>query len=343
MLIIKHRFHFIIFILISSKYNLLISMDTTICNNKLEFKIPINPDINLVQICSDYIINNNIDFKNSKTIITQDLEEHLNKIKIIKYRKMPKKLEYLFFKISNRCSYRLILKSMHLIDKINRIFKYNAANILLQEISTVDKKLFKINPWQTLMANMLSIIHKNLFKEEFEELFQNTNDKIVNINKLIKEDSIAAVAQIEKELKINYNFALLKRYLNLLNENYKLLEFCNEIDKLEQLKAIIISHENILLAKKNSYLFQTEYAILIRLYYLVKDKAKAEQILDALINIIKNTDANLYMYKEIISICTQMNKKHKIPKEIYNRVKEINILENILFVTNIKETKNRIL
>ncbi len=201
----------------------------------------------LFEISSDYIINNNIGFNNEHTPIPNELKLYLSKIKDIKSRQMPKRIQDMFLNIINEVHWDSISKALLLVDKINESFNYEESNFLLNAIYyAVYKGLFNTNPWVAILIMLSEFTGRDFIKAELEELKNfclSLSYKIDSDEYIILSHSIAPALY---KLGIIPLPDLLKIYDQIIeNASSEKLEY----------KSILLSQEihNVMMSKNHDY------------------------------------------------------------------------------------------
>jgi len=189
MIFIKKQNYILLFAFLMLSNNLSISMvkdDVGEKNteNNSEFKYPdakLHTGQSLVDICCNYIIDNNIQV--DPYTVNINMQERLSIIQQIKNTQMPKSLRYALLNIINDCSFDLISKALRFIDKINNHFDDKEANLILTACLAFGEYSFAINPWAYLFTGFTNIaklylgrpgdVNKSqwlIFRDEVEEL-----------------------------------------------------------------------------------------------------------------------------------------------------------------------------
>jgi len=164
MIFIKKQNYILPFALLTLLSSLSISMvkddagEKNIENNS-EFKYPdakLYTGQSLVDICCNYIIDNNIQV--GPYSVNINMQERLSIIKQIKNTQMPKTLRYALLNIIDDCSFDLIYKVLRFIDKINNHFDDQEADFILTACLFYGQCSFTINPWAYLSTGFIHIV-----------------------------------------------------------------------------------------------------------------------------------------------------------------------------------------
>jgi len=200
MIFIKKQNYILLFAFLMLSNNLSISMvkdDAGEKNteNNSEFKYPdakLHKVQSLVDICCNYIIDNNIQVDPYSVNI--NMQERLSIIRQIKNTQMPKALKYALLNIIDDCSFDLISKALRFINKINNHFDNKEANFILTACLAFEQYPFAINPWAHLSTGFINMSYSLLDMPEVYS-FLGTPGDVNRLQWLILKDEI-------KELKI---------------------------------------------------------------------------------------------------------------------------------------------
>lgn len=197
--------------------------------DNIEFQRTFSPKI-LKELCAIYIAQQDINLEN----LGADLTEYTKKIKAIKSKTIPKRLQELFLSIVNKQPLEKILKALEIVTIVDKYFNPEEAHLLKNNLANCDKIFFTVEPVLCLIEKL----SKNSYLKEFlkteTEILKKYHLEQMTINPNIR--SIYSLVQLyilESNIESAKKLTALIDTVNCMNFEEQILYLSLKISNLE--------------------------------------------------------------------------------------------------------------
>ena len=195
----------------------------------IEFQRTFSPKI-LKELCAIYIAKQNIKIEN----LGSDLIEYTQKIKAIKSKTMPKRLQELFLSIVNKQPLEKILKALEMVAIADKYFNPEEAHLLKNNLANCDKIFFTVEPVLCLIEKL----SKNSYLKEFlkteTEILKKYHLEQMTINPNIRSIySLVQLYVLESNIESAKKLTALIDTVNCMNFEEQILYLSLKISNLE--------------------------------------------------------------------------------------------------------------
>ena len=197
--------------------------------DNIEFQRTFSPKI-LKELCAIYIAQQDINLEN----LGADLTEYTKKIKAIKSKNIPKRLQELFLSIVNKQPLEKILKALEMVAIADKYFNPEEAHLLKNNLANCDKIFFTVEPVLCLIEKL----SKNSYLKEFlkteTEILKKYHLEQMTINLNIRSIySLVQLYVLESNIESAKKLTALIDTVNCMNFEEQILYLSLKISNLE--------------------------------------------------------------------------------------------------------------